>query len=123
MKLWTTAAIAVTAAMLIGGHAKADFKVWLPDVNFGEVAIETVGNSGFDPHADRSGEQSQTLEFEYGVTRWWQTELEFEFDAGVVYRRGIAVSSATRKLLEIVRTTCKDVMARPETVIRRVIEA
>jgi hypothetical protein len=49
------------------------------------VAIETVGNSGFDPHPDRSGEQSQTLEFEYGVTHWWQTELEFEFEreAGV----------------------------------------
>jgi hypothetical protein len=85
MKLWTTTAVAVTAVMLMRGTAKADFKVWLPDVNFGEVAIETVGNSGFDPHADRSDEQSQTLEFEYGLTHWWQTELEFEFerDAGV----------------------------------------
>src|ERR1700712_2229083 len=80
MKLWTTTAVAVTAAMLSGRTAKADFKVWLPDVNFGEGAIENVGNSGFDPHADRSGEQSQTLEFEYGLTRWWQTELEFEFE-------------------------------------------
>jgi hypothetical protein len=85
MKMWTTTAAALAAAMLCARAAKADFKVWLPDVNPGEVAIETVGNSGFDPHPDRSGEQSQTLEFEYGVTRWWQTELEFEFerDAGV----------------------------------------
>src|SRR3984885_7943483 len=80
MKVGTTAGAAVGAAMLGIGTAKADFKVWLPDVNFGEVAIETVGDSGFDPHADRSGEQSQTLEFEYGVSRWWQTELEFEFE-------------------------------------------
>ena len=60
MKVGTTAGAAVGAAMLGIGTAKADFKVWLPDVNFGEVAIETVGNSGFDPHPDRSGEQSQT---------------------------------------------------------------
>ena len=83
MKIWTTMAVAVTAGMLGAGTAKADFKVWLPDVNFGEVAIETVGDAGFDPHPDRSGELSQTIEFEYGLTHWWQTELEFERDAGV----------------------------------------
>ena len=44
--------------MLADRTARADFKVWLPDVNFGEVAIETVGDAGFDPHVDRSGEQS-----------------------------------------------------------------
>jgi len=80
MKIWRTTAVCIAAAMLMCGTAKADFKVWLPDVNVGEVAIETVGNVGFDPHADRSGEQSHTLEIEYGVTSWWQTELEFEFE-------------------------------------------
>jgi hypothetical protein len=84
MRICTITLVAL-AAVLTDRTARADFKVWLPDVNFGEVAIETVGNSGFDPHPDRSGEQSQTLEFEYGVTHWWQTELEFEFEreAGV----------------------------------------
>ena len=59
MRIWTITLVAL-AAVLTDRTARADFKVWLPDVNFGEVAIETVGNSGFDPHADRSGEQSQT---------------------------------------------------------------
>jgi hypothetical protein len=70
MKIWMTVTVSATAAMLMRGTAMADFKVWLPDVNFGEVAIETVGDAGFDPHADRSGEQSQTIEFEYGLTHW-----------------------------------------------------
>src|ERR1700760_813034 len=83
MKIWTMA-LAAIAATLAARAARADFKVWLPDVNMGEVAIETVGDAGFDPHPSRSSEQSYTAEFEYGVTHWWQTELEFEFerDAG-----------------------------------------
>jgi hypothetical protein len=60
--------------------ARADFKVWTPDVNLGELAIEHVGDAGYDPNHDRSGEQSYTAEIEYGVTSWWQTELEFEFE-------------------------------------------
>jgi len=77
----TLAAVFVLAASF---PARADFKVWTPDVNQGEFAIENVGDLGFDPMRDRSHELSQTLEFEYGLTRWWQTELEFEFnrDAG-----------------------------------------
>ena len=80
MKSWTTTTLALAAVMLAGRTARADFKVWLPDVNYGELAIESVGDIGFDPHADRSGEQSYTAEFEYGVTHWWQTELELEFE-------------------------------------------
>jgi hypothetical protein len=60
--------------------ALADFKVWTPDVNQGELAVETVGDLGFDPNRDKSGEQSHTLEFEYGLTPWWQPELELEFE-------------------------------------------
>ena len=59
--------------------AWADFKVWTPDVNQGELAVETVGDLGFDPNRDQSGEQSHTVEFEYGLTPWWQPELELEF--------------------------------------------
>ena len=62
------------------GPAKADFKVWTPDVNKGELAVENVGDIGSDPNPDKSGEQSYTAEVEYGVTKWWQTEMEFEFE-------------------------------------------
>jgi hypothetical protein len=99
MKIWKTTAVAVTAAVLVDRGAKADFKVWLPEVNFGEVAIETVGNSGFDPHADRSGEQSQTLEFEYGATRWGLTEREFEFERDAGPGQNIYFTSLTSENL------------------------
>lgn len=60
--------------------ARADFKVRSPDVQLGEVAVENVGDLGFDPKSASSGEQSYTMEVEYGLTTWWQTELEFEFN-------------------------------------------
>ena len=80
-------ALATTAAALaIGGSgiAWADFKVFTPDVNEGERAIETVGDFGSDPDKNKSGEQSDVAEVEYGLTSWWNAELEFEFerDAG-----------------------------------------
>jgi len=71
---------ALAAALAWSAPARADFKVWTPDVDQGEFAVEGVGDTGWDPHRDRSSELSQTLEFEYGVTPWWQTELEFEFE-------------------------------------------
>lgn len=74
------AAASVLLSLLLPGRAVADFKVWTPDVNLGELALENVGDLGFDPNRTKSGEQSYTSEFEYGLTRWWQTELEFEFN-------------------------------------------
>ncbi len=65
---------------LLPAPALADFKVWTPDVQYGEIAIENVSDLGFDPSRARSGEQSHTAEVEYGLTSWWQSELEFEFD-------------------------------------------
>lgn len=75
---WAAAAI-TTAALSWAGPARADFKVWTPDVNAGEQALENVGDLGSDPTRSRSGEQSHTVEYEYGVNAWWQTELEVEF--------------------------------------------
>ena len=74
------AAAAVAALLLTGPHARADFKVWTPDVNEGEFASANVGDLGCDHNPVKSGEQSYTAEMEYGVTRWWQTELELEFN-------------------------------------------
>jgi hypothetical protein len=62
------------------GAARADFNVKLPDVNKGELAVEHVGDFGSDKNPDKSNEQSYTAELEYGVTSWWQTELELEFN-------------------------------------------
>jgi len=73
---------AVPVALLAASAARADFKVWTPDVNKGELAIENVGDIGADASGAKSGEQSRTAEIEYGVTNWWQTEAEFEFERG-----------------------------------------
>jgi hypothetical protein len=75
------AVVAGLACLAIFGTApaRADFKVWTPDVQYGEIAIENVGDAGFDANRARSGEQSHTAEIEYGLATWWQTELEFEF--------------------------------------------
>jgi hypothetical protein len=77
-----TRAVGVAAALSLigGGAAWADFKVWTPDVNKGELAVEHVGDLGSDPNSGKSGERSYTAEIEYGVTTWWQTELELEFE-------------------------------------------
>jgi hypothetical protein len=72
--------LAASFSLLGAGAAKADFKVWTPDVNKGELAVESVGDVGADANGGKSGEQSHTAEVEYGVTNWWQTEAEFEFE-------------------------------------------
>lgn len=73
--------VLVVPLLLAGaGVAHADFKVWLPDVNKGELALENIGDFGRDPNPALSGEQSHTAEIEYGLTNWWQTEVEFELN-------------------------------------------
>ncbi|HYB50540.1 MAG TPA: hypothetical protein VED47_05465 [Burkholderiaceae bacterium] len=82
MRARAAAASTAIAAQLLAWcpPAAADFKVWTPDVNQGLIELETVGDVATDPNASRSGEQSYTVEAEYGVTSWWLTELEFEFN-------------------------------------------
>jgi len=60
--------------------SRADFKVWTPDVNVGELSVENIGDLGLDPDRSKSGEQSYTAEVEYGLTPWWLSELELEFN-------------------------------------------
>jgi len=78
------ATIAATAfgmgLLLWSTQAAADYKVWTPDVNRGLLELETVGDVTSDPSASKSQAQSYTFEAEYGVTSWWQTELELEFN-------------------------------------------
>ena len=95
----TTAAVATAFVLAGSGAVRADFKVWTPDVNLGELAFEHVGDIGYDPNHDRSGEQSYTAEIEYGVTSWWQTELEFEFERGAGRGQAISFSQLTSENL------------------------
>lgn len=73
-----TGLIALALLFFATPRAFADFKVWQPDAEFGETAIETVGDWGYDPFSKNSDERSFTQEFERGVTRFWRTELELE---------------------------------------------
>ncbi len=72
------AAWILSGSLVRPGPAWADFKVWTPDVNQGELAIESVGDAGFDANHAKNGERSNTAEVEYGLTPRLQTELEFE---------------------------------------------
>jgi hypothetical protein len=58
--------------------ARADFKVQMPDAETGEFAIEPIGDIGQDPNPAHNGELSPVTEFEYGVNKFWRTELELE---------------------------------------------
>ncbi|HXW65791.1 MAG TPA: hypothetical protein VEK74_11955 [Burkholderiaceae bacterium] len=84
---WKTNARATIATAAIGielllcpGLAAADYKVWTPDVNLHELELENVGDVSSDPVSAKNGAQSYTFEAEYGLTTWWQAELELEFD-------------------------------------------
>jgi hypothetical protein len=77
-------ALGVLLCLAGPGAARADFKVFTPDVNRGELAVETVGDAGLDRDPAKNGERSYTTELEYGLTNWWMAELELEYnrDAG-----------------------------------------
>src|SRR6516165_12160234 len=77
MRINISLTIAVVT-LAIAVPAVADFKVRMPDANPGEVAIEPLGDYGHDPKPAHSGELSSVQEFEYGVNRFWRTELELE---------------------------------------------
>jgi hypothetical protein len=87
------------ACLAFPALAWADFKVWTPDVNAGEQALENVGDLGFDPTRSKSGEQSHTVEYEYGLTPWWQTELEVEFNRDPGPGRGTRLDQLTTENL------------------------
>lgn len=64
------------------GLAYADFKVRSPIVEEGEVEFEHNGSITFDRKgSDKDLQQSYTNSVGYGVTNFWQTELESEWSA------------------------------------------
>ncbi|HLY45186.1 MAG TPA: hypothetical protein VKQ73_06375 [Stellaceae bacterium] len=58
--------------------ALADFKVQMPDAEYGEWEFEPIGSYGMSGRDGMDNEQSFVSEFGYGATRFWHTELEFE---------------------------------------------
>ncbi|HEX3884847.1 MAG TPA: hypothetical protein VHW66_19495 [Stellaceae bacterium] len=66
------------AVLLAAAPARADFKVQMPDAEYGEWEIEPIGSYGVGHNPDASNEQSFVTEFGYGVTPFWHTEMEFE---------------------------------------------
>jgi hypothetical protein len=77
-KILLRAMLALIAATGVTATAKADFKVHLPDAEFGEWEGELIGSYGTSGRAATDNEQSLVPEFGYGVTNFWHTELEFE---------------------------------------------
>jgi hypothetical protein len=72
---------AAIAALLLGAKpepARADFKVQMPDAEYGEWEIEPIGSYGMSGRPDTDNEKSFVTEFGYGVTNFWHTEVEFE---------------------------------------------
>ena len=68
-------------ALLAPLEARADFHIHYPDeIDLGELEVEHNGAAQFDRLPQNSGAQSYTLEFGTGLTSWWHSELEFDFD-------------------------------------------
>jgi hypothetical protein len=68
----------IAAAGMMTATARADFKVQMPDAEFGEWEIEPIGSYGNSGRAFANNEQSLVAEFGHGVTNFWHTEIEFE---------------------------------------------
>lgn len=79
---WRVGVLALGAAVCIcavaPGMALADFKVQMPDAEYGEFEIEPIGSYGNSGRGAFDDEQSFVTEFGYGVSNFWHTELEFE---------------------------------------------
>lgn len=72
------------ASLLIASlqGARAEFKLHYPIVDYRELEFEHNGDVTFDqPISGLNNGQSYTYEIGYGVTPWWEPEVEGEFEA------------------------------------------
>ena len=58
--------------------AQAELQVRLPEVEYRELEFEHNGFFSFDKNPSLGGQQSYTNSIGYGVTPWWEVELEGE---------------------------------------------
>jgi len=75
--------VAIAATLVAGlGAARADFELHYPVVDYREFEVEHNGDTTFDKaNSGKSNDQSYTVELGYGLTPWWEPELEFEMQA------------------------------------------
>jgi hypothetical protein len=57
----------------------ADFKIYYPDADKGDLELESRMFDTFDRNGDRSNERNLTAELGYGATDFWFVEVENEF--------------------------------------------
>jgi hypothetical protein len=89
---------ALAGAMLLtaaASPAAADFKVFMPDAEPGELEFEPLGDYGLDRNNAHSHEASFVEEFEYGVTNFWKTGLELEQDRDAGSGQSVRFSQLT----------------------------
>src|SRR5690349_25150523 len=79
MHRYLVPAAAFTLAALVGGPAHADFKVQMPYVEYGELEIEHKGFATQGGGAPVRNNQDYIGELLYGVTPWWATGVEAEW--------------------------------------------
>jgi hypothetical protein len=83
LDLSAPARAALGAGVLLGLSAlsaHAEFKLHSPIVDYRELELEHNGDITFDRNSGKNNAQSFTYEFGYGVTPWWEPEIEGEFE-------------------------------------------
>ncbi|MDE2227714.1 MAG: hypothetical protein KGL11_01555 [Alphaproteobacteria bacterium] len=75
--------LALATALAAGiGVARADFEIRYPIVDYREFEFEHNGSTSLDrTNSGKNNNQSYTFEVGYGVTPWWEPELEAPFNA------------------------------------------
>jgi high-affinity iron transporter len=65
-------------ALIPAYAARAELQVRMPEVEYRELEFEHNGFFSFDKNPTLGGQQSYTNSIGYGVTPWWEVELEGE---------------------------------------------
>ena len=79
--LRTKRMVAASAALVVFApaySAHAELQVQMPEVEYRELEFEHNGLFTFDKDKTLGGQQSYTNSIGYGVTPWWEIELELE---------------------------------------------
>lgn len=76
----TGALLVVVAFLVPSPRALADYKVYSPIVEQGEVAVEVRGHREFDGDPARDGARKLKLDLEYAPASRWMTELVTEWE-------------------------------------------
>ncbi|MGH6969543.1 MAG: hypothetical protein ACREEN_10615, partial [Stellaceae bacterium] len=73
----------MTATLAAGiATAQADFEMHHPVIDYREFELEHNGSTSLDKaNSGKSNNQSYTVELGYGVTPWWEPEIEFDLAA------------------------------------------